>query len=584
MKNDMKVLIPVVTFLVILFSCCSGNRYPDVLIAVDSIADTNPKKALTMLDSISAQMSNADEAVKNYYELLQIKAEDKAYVEHKSDILIKRLVSYYENDGDKNLLPMVYYYAGRINFDLNNLPEALKFFQKVLDVTAEEEPLRYKTYSQMGYVFLYQNLYDKGIKAFMQAYEYNKKIGNKNNQVYELCGIAYCYQGKYKNDLAIKYFEKALALSREIKRMDMEADIIAQISNHYFKENNYDEAKKTIQQIIKRPFEDKSILSVYSIAADIYDETGKKDSALLLYKELYSKNNIYAKHFASKRLGAYFLRERSPNALPFMLDYEAFSDSLNEITQTQVVAKIDALYNYQLREKENVQLRDKLKGHVHIIILIGFFSFVSISLLTLFIIYIIKKRKIEYVRSAKLERLLVEQLAQSKNNKEVDEKRVKELDELPEDRQEEENNLVSKITCDNKQLNNGNKLVEVNIENKRLSDGIETSDIYKKIKKLSGCNKKDCKKKICDEDWEALDLEINKYFPDFRKTLFDSCKVNEYEYKICLLIKINISPTGIAIFMNKTNSAISLVRKRLYKKVFNKTVNPIEWDEFICSL
>lgn len=46
---------------------------------------------------------------------------------------------------------------------------------ETIELADTASPLRYKAYSQMGYIFLYQGLYYKGLKAFRHSYLYNKK-------------------------------------------------------------------------------------------------------------------------------------------------------------------------------------------------------------------------------------------------------------------------------------------------------------------------------------------------------------------------------------------------------------------------
>ncbi len=153
------------------------------------------------------------------------------------------------------------------------------------------------------------------------------------------------------------------------------------------------------------------------------------------------------------------------------------------------------------------------------------------------------------------------------------------------DLKDNEKNSISKFRQEEERLKNMNRLAKIKIANKNLAkEGFETSEIYNKVRKLYDSNIPDYKKRLSREDWENLDIEVNRHFPDFRKVLLETCGINDYEYKICLLIKINISPVGIAIFVNKTKAAVSLVRKRLCKKVFNHDASPNEWDDFIRSL
>ena len=72
-----------------------------------------------------------------YYDLLDLKVNDKMYVRHTSDSLIKRITAFYETYGDRDKLLESYYYMGRVYRDLNDAPEALKYFQKALDVAGD---------------------------------------------------------------------------------------------------------------------------------------------------------------------------------------------------------------------------------------------------------------------------------------------------------------------------------------------------------------------------------------------------------------------------------------------------------------
>ncbi|MBO7608612.1 MAG: tetratricopeptide repeat protein, partial [Muribaculaceae bacterium] len=97
-------------------------------------------------------MLQAPAYVQKRYQLLTIKANDKAYITHTSDSLILSLVNYYENDGDPAYLGESYYYAGSTYRDLGDAPRALDYYQKALDAMPGNENLKVKSkvYAQMG--------------------------------------------------------------------------------------------------------------------------------------------------------------------------------------------------------------------------------------------------------------------------------------------------------------------------------------------------------------------------------------------------------------------------------------------------
>lgn len=98
---------------ILAMSCSRSYRYPQQLIEADRMTTDAPDSAITMLERLSPEMDKAEEHVRMYYRLLEIKAEDRAYRPITGDTAITTILEYYENGGDKNMLPEAYYYAGK---------------------------------------------------------------------------------------------------------------------------------------------------------------------------------------------------------------------------------------------------------------------------------------------------------------------------------------------------------------------------------------------------------------------------------------------------------------------------------------
>ena len=117
----MFVLMKMPTSFYVLLACClclcacREGRYPRVLLQADSLAEVAPDSALRLLGGWVDSVWEAPEQVQMYYRLLTVKAADKAYITH---TLIRLVLDYYEQEGDRRLLPEAYYYAGRVYRDL----------------------------------------------------------------------------------------------------------------------------------------------------------------------------------------------------------------------------------------------------------------------------------------------------------------------------------------------------------------------------------------------------------------------------------------------------------------------------------
>ena len=152
-----------VLFVVVLLASCGADR-DDVrlLQQADSLLNVRPDSMKVVLGTWADSIGHCPERVRMYYNLLRVKADDKAYVTHTSDSLILSIVRYYREQRDKTHLPEALYYAGRTYSDLKDAPRALEYYQRAIDVMEHEELTDYnllsRIYSQMGTLFFYQEL------------------------------------------------------------------------------------------------------------------------------------------------------------------------------------------------------------------------------------------------------------------------------------------------------------------------------------------------------------------------------------------------------------------------------------------
>ena len=179
----------VYSIFILLLSACGGFDYRPELLSIDKLSSDNPKRAIKQLDSLKAEMQTAPEHDQMYYQLLRIKATDKAYIAHTSADEILKLVDYYESaSSDKPLLPQTYYYAASVFRDLNDAPQALEYFQKALDALPKDADVTLKSniYNQSAHLFLHQTLFREALKMFKQSYLCDSIINDTSAMVYSL--------------------------------------------------------------------------------------------------------------------------------------------------------------------------------------------------------------------------------------------------------------------------------------------------------------------------------------------------------------------------------------------------------------
>ena len=111
---------------------------------------------------------------------------------------------------------------------------------------------------------------------------------------------------------------------------------------------------------------------------------------------------------------------------------------------------------------------------------------------------------------------------------------------------------------------------------------MQECDIYKKFHNFVD-NGENMPPKITADDWKELEQAVNSIYPRFSERLINLCDITTSERQVCLLRKINMSPTRIAIILNKSKQAVNSIRERLYKKAFDQKGTPAQWDDYLQS-
>lgn len=222
-----------------LFAACTRPHasLPVALTEVDSVSARDPKLALRMLDSLSAQMDEADSLAQMYYELLRVKAQDRAYIRHTTDRQILSVISYFERHPQGDLLAWAYCYGGRVCRDLGDVPRSILYFEKSLDQLADgrNPDLQQRVLSQLGYVFYRQYLFDESRAMKRAVITGDSLAGRYDRMVTCYTDIARCYIGEASYDSASIAARYAVRLARayQLDAMQPALDLLqAQIASY----------------------------------------------------------------------------------------------------------------------------------------------------------------------------------------------------------------------------------------------------------------------------------------------------------------------------------------------------------------
>ena len=575
----------------IVYSC--GNKpYPQTVLTVDSIINTYPDSALTLLEQVKSNIGSEPPSTQIYYQLLTIKAKDKAYIPHTSDSLIKSVVKYYEDKKDNSHLPEAYYYAGRVYRDLGDAPQALDYFQKAAESIQEDSDRKLATliYAQTGTLYLYQHIFDKALYTFKKAYHNTMIINDSIYMVYNLRDLGRVFTGMNNIDSTLYYYEKAEQVARSINNPYLTSIINQEVTNIYTQLKEYQKARNALQRSLCNP--QKNLPPYYTVSADLYYYTGQIDSAEYYYKKLLTIGNYYQKQASYRALGKIAQQKgKYTDALNYMEQCLTYTDSIQRKKNAEAVQKVNSLYNYQLREKENSLLKETTQRQRTWILLLS--SIVIIVLATsCFVITISKQKKKQKKMQAerqeeKLKEIAHEQYYKSQQYITENEKRIEVLKDKMQSTTNRRNELEKVLQETEKEvLELTNKQIKAKLKLQTLSEEVlKNSQIYKDFHHVAGMPNSENiseKTKITKKDWETLSNLIDQTYDNFSwrlQSLYPS--ISEQELRICLLLKISIPPTCIAALTAHTKQSISSSRKKLYEVTHNQSGKPSQWDDFI---
>lgn len=513
----------------------------------DSLAMVMPDSAIALLHQLQPEMATSAEPVRRYYDLLTIKARDKAFISHQSDSLILDVLQYYEQGGDQSLLPEAYYYAGRVTQDLGDSPKALGYYQDALDAIVEAcndtEDAKMKRlsgciYAQMGYLFTVQGLTDQGYESFRKAYEQDSIIADTISMLMDLRDMGQALQAKGDLHLALDMYREAHRLADEANDKTHQINLIAKEAHALILLDSLSQAHSLISKIEDEEYSRGTAASITFIKALLYSKTEQSSIARDCYEDVLQGSYLVDKSYASLWLAEYYL-EQKENILAskYLKLHLKIINQLQNGQNAEHTSRISAFYNYSKQEQARAKLEIVNSNYQLYSVIITAVSFVL--LIFLLILLWLRKRKILDVQ-----------------------------------RQQRRIDIIKAIVDDNDAISAAKKE-----EQKLFLTALRETNQYSIIR-----NAIFNKKPLTTEELKGVQDVMLSLVPDFVSKLQSSYSYSEIEWYASLLIKMDIEQKDIAKLLGRSQEGISSLRRRLYKKVFMVSGPANKWDKFIHSL
>lgn len=563
----MKYLSYFTIILFVIFSACRKSAEDPRLVRISDIVSDSPLEAMESLDSINPE--HLSESDRYFYEFLNIKAKDKAFIKHTSDSIILQVVDYYSHHKDENLYPEALYYAGRVYHDMGDYPTSLKYYQNALNVTGQGNnnlDLRGCVLSQISNVLNSLRLYHKAIPYLREALMIDSIRNDKDNLLFDIEMLGLIYLNNKQTDSAEYVFKSGLYKAQESGLPDT-TTFKLYLGIALLKKGKLESARKSI---------DTSIVHVDSNLYDMaigfmsqaYKQKNVPDSALKYAYEL-----IRSKNLANRKTGyRVILSKEMIKHIPFdsIIEYVSDYTSLVNIYLDQNGDRSaliqDSFYNYQMHE------RDKFKAEEESINLRNALALciVFVLILCMIMLYLRYKNKsqrlqlydaithINSVRHAiKQDNTATTSPGIEKDGaiKELNEYKISSSPGIVDLRER----LRKEVLAIQRECKN-----DYSIPLKILE-----SEVYQDVLRHIGTEQI-----LSDKHplWTELESIVMESFPYFRHRLsvLTDGKITNSEFQVALLLKCGIPATDIAILVGRAKSTIVYRRKKLASKIFGE--------------
>ena len=566
-------------------SSCSNRKYEQTITRADNLMELSQdsaRSALAILDSIRPDLSKMGKSTQMRYQLVYAKGMNKGYVDFTTDSLMKEIVDYYDNHGTCQQQMLAHYLLGCVYRDLGDSPAALSCYNDAVekaDTTSKDcdYKLLTRVYEQEGALFLSQSMPQNALSAYKKAEKYAWIAKDTLSAVlsYEHLGNIYEYMDN-KNKV-IEVYENASRRYRQYGYPVQAARALGGAIQALILTKQYAKAKKYMDVFEAESgyFQKDSCYSYinyshYYYLKGLYSLESHSDSA----KYWFTKSQECAKTNNNKSFSAYawylyyIKHQQMDSVAKYSEQAFAYNDSANLDMERDLMQKMQAIYDYD--RWKNVAHNEEVKAtRANLTLLVSIlvsFSVIIIGILA-FLVYR-KKRKLELQEKEEQENMIRQQIYYTKQELEllrtVNERKIADV-------------IKEKEQTINK-LKENLKDIRDKYSNSSLSDVdilLKESSIYKRIKYLELHPKEIMR----ENDWLELEETIEQLIPSFIPLLKN--RLNVIAYRICLLVKLEISTSSIAILLGLSSSAISKYRKVMLEKLCGRSGKPKDFDEYI---
>ena len=407
-----------------LSSCSSPSVKNPLLLCADSLMETYPDSALSILESITypQKMPRADRAL---YALLLTQARHKNYIALEDDSLIKTAVDYYGDKKKSLRAAKAHYYWGATYREMGYTSFAVEEYLTAIRLMPVRDEFLAMIYDNLAECYERDELFDIAIGAYRQAYQI---LRGGSQQIYPLRGIARMCLLQNKKDSALVYYQQALDCALVEQDSSLIGALYHDLAMAYSEKKDYIQADKYVSKAIMIQGQD--AVNVCLSKAQIMLNLNKLDSASYFYSKNVDQLDIYGKavyydgmYQIAKKRGEWKTATENIDA------YKILYDSIQFITDNEELNRL--MDKHQLEEHKRL-----LSEHTKMLIFSLITAFFLLMIICVFcFMWNDRKRKKRFIAlqreltQKRVDTMLLKEEEASESNKEDLDKKRSELTE-----------------------------------------------------------------------------------------------------------------------------------------------------------
>ena len=567
--------VSIVPTLLSVVSCGQQAADRDIATA-DSLSEAAPQRAMTLIDSLEGESAmNKSRHMKLL--LLKAKVRNKLAMPMSTDSL-KDIADYFDKHGDSNERMLAYYIIGCVYQRSQDAPMALQYFHEAAakadttDSSCDFLTL-HRIHVWSAEILRSQFAFSDAFHENSLAFKYAMKAKDTLNAIITYEQKANIYKLKGNIDSVISIREKLYGLYSKYGYKRETAYSLGPLIDIYAKRGNISKAKhaldlyeKMSERFDKYGKIKKGLEIFYAIKGYYYLSINDYDSARLCFDKCLKTTSNYPNDFGYSYEGLtelYKKLHRPDSVAKYSELTRQMSDTIYARMSTEHLQQMQAMYNYnRYRQTAEEAEKDALRTKYISIIIIMAIMAAAIGGALAVRTYIMRKR-----------RARVNEIKEYK-------RKINELE-------------MSKAELES--INNGLN-VEVNrmIEEKTKKIDILKTEYEKNFNNVKDKDLFECEPIVIQIRWKArkttkpMDKDeisrLKELFKDYRPLSNWENTLNNNEYLICLLVRLDFVPAEICILTDLSSSNISNIRKRLLEKMTGREGSPKDFDKYIKSL